>query len=170
MTTTLHIRRVLVVAGCFADAEDAIPLAIRLAALTRAEVTGILAEDPSALELPGRAIVPGRGAVEITSERMLAAFGADARAFEKRLGRAAAEAALGWRFQRERGALPEVLDRLARREDVALLGYRRALRVRGPIVALGRALGAAPSGRVADGATAALADALARSCNCRCWC
>lgn len=159
MTPALRIRRVLVVAGTYADAEAAIPLAVRLAEISRAEVTGVLAEDPAALELPGHAAFTGAsGPVRMTAERMLEAFGADARAFEARLGRAAARAALGWRFRRESGALPEVLERLARRDDIALLGYRRVLRVRGPIVAMGRDLR-----RRGGSESVALAEALARA-------
>jgi hypothetical protein len=157
MSASLRIRRVLVVAGCYADAEAAIPLAVRLATLARAEVTGVLAEDPMAFELPDHAVALGRGgAMKIDPERMLAAFGADARAFEARLGRAARQESLGWRFLRERGAVPEVLERLAQREDVALLGYRRALRLRGPIVTLGRGIGG-------DAETVSLAQTLARA-------
>jgi hypothetical protein len=155
MTDHLRIRRVLLVAGCLADAEAALPLAVRLAALARAEITGVLAEDPAALNLPGHAIAPGHAApVEITAERMLAAFQADARAFETRLARAAAQAALGWGFRREAGAMAEVLERLTRQEDVALVGYRRAMRVRGPIVALSHG---------AEAETVVLARTLARA-------
>jgi len=154
MSDPVRIRRVLVLAGSYADAEAAIPLAVRLASLSRAEITGVLAEDPAALDLPGPAIATlAGGLVEITAERMLAAFRADARAFEARLGRAATQASLGWRFVHERGALHEVLWRLARRDDVMLVGYRRPLRLRGPVVALSEG----------GGGAVALAPALARA-------
>ncbi|WP_114967298.1 hypothetical protein [Alkalilacustris brevis] len=169
MSELLRIRNVLIVAGCYADAEAAIPLAVQLARLAQAEITGVLAEDPAAHDLPGGAFLlaprgTGAGAA-FPASRMRAAFQADARAFEARLRRAAVQEALGWRFRREAGALPEVLARLATREDVALLGYRRTMRLRGPVVALGNSDAAGTgSGAAADPAFS-LASALARAMN-----
>lgn len=161
MSEVLRVRNVVLIAGCYADAEAAIPLGVQLARLARAEITGVLAEDPVAHELPGGAfvpLVPGGAA-----GRMRAAFQADARAFEARLRRAALQAALGWRFRREAGALPEVLARLVpSREDVALLGYRRPMRLRGPVVVLGSP---EPQGDLSDVVDPAvgMASALARA-------
>lgn len=131
-------RRILVIAGSYADAAEALPLALHLARGSGAELAGVLAEDPAMLELSGAVLVsrstlaPG----PLSSERILAAFRADARAFRAHLAQLARRAALGWHFSTESGRPQDLVARLAGQGDMVLLGYRRALKLRGPVVAL----------------------------------
>ncbi len=138
MSTT--VTRVLLAAACFADARAAVPFGLEIAAATRAELTGLLAEDPAALALAGPALAPRRGRpVEISAESMLAAFQRDARAFERLIAEAAGRAALPWSFRRERGSLPALLlPHLAAPGEVVLVGFQRLMRLSGPLVALER--------------------------------
>jgi hypothetical protein len=134
------VSRVLLAAACYADARAALPFGIEIAAAARAELAGLLAEDPAALALAGPALAPLRRApLQISAETMLAAFQRDARAFERLLAEAAAHAALTWSFRRERGSLPAlVLPHLAAPGEVVLVGFQRLMRLRGPLVALER--------------------------------
>jgi hypothetical protein len=134
------VSRVLLAAACFADARAALPLGVEIAVAARAELTGLLAEDPAALALAGLALAPLRRApIRISADTMLAAFQRDARAFERLLAETATRAALTWSFRLERGSLPAlVLPHLAAPGEVVLVGFQRLMRLRGPLVALER--------------------------------
>lgn len=135
MSDAPRSRRVLVIANCYADARTAIPLAMRLARSARAEVLGVFGEDPVTRDLPGVAFAAEAGG-GASAQRMLAAFQRDARAFEADLSRAAARATLSWSFRRLSGTLEAILQDIAERGDIALMGYRQTLQVAGPVVVL----------------------------------
>jgi hypothetical protein len=150
--------RVLLLAGCYADAGPAIALAVPLAARMQAALEGVLALDPRAEAAEGAALVTGRRGVGATlllsREGLSLAYAADARAFRGRLERAAAALALRASFRVDTGALPDLALGLRRPGDAVVLGYRRFLPLRGPVIAL-------EDGE--DGPAAAIAADLART-------
>jgi hypothetical protein len=133
-------RRVLLLAGCFADAGPAIGLAVTLAARMQAALEGVLAFGPRTEAAEGAALVTGRRAagatVLLSLERLSLAYAADARAFRSRLDRAAAALALRTSFRLASGALPDLALGLRRPGDAVIMAYRRFLSLRGPLIAL----------------------------------
>lgn len=133
-------RRVLLLAGCFADAGPAIGLAAALAARTQAALHGVLAQDPRAQAAEGTELVTGRRAAGATlllsRERLSLAYAADARAFRSRLDRAAAALALRASVRIDTGALPDLALGLRQPGDAVIMAYRRFLPLRGPVIAL----------------------------------
>jgi hypothetical protein len=122
MTTDPPVpRRVLLLAGCFADAGPAIGLAVTLAARMQAALEGVLALDPRTEAAEGAALVTGRRAagatVLLSRERLSLAYAADARAFRTRLDRAAAALTLRTSFRVDTGALPDLALGLRRPGD-----------------------------------------------------
>ena len=130
-------RRVLLMAGCYADAAPSMALAVAAALRMGAALEGVLARDP---RLEGAALFPlarGSGALRVQSgERLRLAYAADARAFRVRLQQAATEASLRCGFRSDSGALPELALALRRPGDAVILGHRRFLALRGPVVLL----------------------------------
>lgn len=148
-------RRVLLLAGCFADAVAAIDLAVAAAARMGAGIEGVLALDPRAEAAALATVGPrGRAGPVPSHDQLQRACAADARAFRRRLDLVAARASLRWRLSIETGLLPDLAMGLRRPGDAVILGHRRFLALRGPVVALG--------GR-ATGETAQLAADLARA-------
>lgn len=155
MTTEIRSsRRVLLLAGCFADAAPSIDLAVALAMQMQASLEGVLALDPRA---EGAALVrtgpQRREDPPLNSERLRRACAADARAFRRRLDLAAARASLRWSLRTDTGLLPELALELRQPGDAVILGHRRFLALRGPVISL-------DSGE--SGPTAQLAADLAR--------
>ncbi|MCC5986850.1 MAG: hypothetical protein JJT95_04155 [Pararhodobacter sp.] len=132
-------RRVLIVAGGFADAAPAISMAAALAALSRAALLGVLAREPLAELAEGAPVLSaaGGGARALTREALESAWAADARAFQRRLSETALAAQLGWEFRSDPGTGAELALRLRRPGDMVMLGYRRLYRRQGPVVVLG---------------------------------
>lgn len=133
-------RRVLLLAGCFADAGPAIGLAAALAARTQAALEGVLALDPRAEAAEGAKLFtlrrPAGATLLLSRERLNLAYAADARAFRSRLDRAAATLALQASFRIDTGALPDLALGLRRPGDAVIMAYRRLLPLRGPVIAL----------------------------------
>jgi hypothetical protein len=133
-------RRVLLLAGCFADAGPAIGLAVALAARTQSALEGVLALDPRAETAEGAQLVTGRRptgtALLLSRERLSLAYAADARAFRSRLDRAAAALELRASFRIDTGTLPDLALGLRQPGDAVILAYRRFLPLRGPVIAL----------------------------------
>jgi hypothetical protein len=151
-------RRVLLLAGCFADAGPAVGLAAALAVRMQAALEGVLALDPRTEAAEGAALVTWRRAagatVLLSRERLSLAYAADARAFRSRLDSAAAALALRASFRIDNGALPDLALGLRQPGDAVIMAYRRFLPLRGPVIAL-------EDGE--DGPAARLANELARA-------
>ncbi len=150
-------RRVLLLAGCFADAGPAIGLAVALAARTRAALEAVLALDPRAVAAEGAQIVadgrPTGATLLLSRERLSLAYAADARAFRSRLDRVAAKSKLRASFRIDTGTLPDLALGMRQPGDAVILAYRRFLPLRGPVIALEDEV---------DGPAARLATELAR--------
>ena len=159
-------RRVLLLAGCYADAGPAIGLAAALAQRMQAALEGVLALDPRAEAAEGATLVVAgraRGAVlALDRERLTLAYAADARAFRSRLDATAARLAIRWSFRTDTGALPDLALGLRQPGDAVVLGHRRFLPLRGPVLALEDSAEGAPES-AADGPAARLAADLARA-------
>ena len=155
-------RRVLLFAGCYADAGPAIGLAVTLAQQMQAVLEGVLALDPRMEAAEGAALVmAGRArgtTLALSRERLSLAYAADARAFRSRLDAAAARLSIRWSFRTDTGALPDLALGLRRPGDAVILGHRRFLPLRGPVIALEEG---------EDGPAARLASDLARALNLR---
>lgn len=134
-------RRVRVVLGatCYADAEGALTIAAELARQVGAELHGLLVQDEAILTAAGRprALVvsySGGQATGVTADAMLRAFQADARRFESELTGLAKTAAIAAEFRATGGRLAEVVLQSAGSGDVAIFGFRRAMRDSGSVV------------------------------------
>jgi len=132
-------RRVLLLAGCFADAAASIDLAVAVATRTGARLEGVLALDPRA-EAAGLVTVGhrGRSGPAPGGEALRLACAADARAFRRHLDVAAARASLRCDFRIGAGMLADLAFELRRPGDTVVLGHRRFLALRGPVVSLDR--------------------------------
>ncbi len=137
--TSPPVRRIVISATCYPDAQAAIPLGVNLARQLNAEVEGLLVEEeafihyaalPSAKALSGQ----GRQANKVTPKAMLDAFQRDAQAFRNRLSRSAREASVTWTFQQRRGALMSLVDQMGKAADVILFGHHRSFTAPGEIV------------------------------------
>jgi len=130
-------RSVLLIAGCFADAAPALDLAVAVARRMGAGLEGVLALDPRA-EGAALATVGARGRAGPApgGEGLRRACAADARAFRRRLDLAAAGASLRWQFRTQSGVLPDLALVAGQPGDIVILGHRRFLALRGPVVAL----------------------------------
>ncbi len=155
---TTEARRVLIVAGCFADAGPAIGLGVELARHSRAALVGVLAREPALEAATGAPLLsarPWQRAPSLTAEDLGRAWAADARAFSARLARVAVAASLHWEFRADSGMSAELACTIRQPGDVVVLGYRRLMNLRGPVVTLGLAPEAG-----AEGLATALARAL----------
>lgn len=91
-------------ATCHADASATLPLAIVIAAVTGAELAGVLVEEEVLAQFAsGLVDAKGRRRGAVSAEEMRRAFERDARAFERQLHEAATARALRWRFKHRRG-------------------------------------------------------------------
>jgi len=130
-------RRVLLLAGCFADAAPSMGLAVALAARMQARLEGVLALDPRAEAAALVTVGPrGRAGPAPGGEPLRRACAADARAFRQRLDVAAAGASLPWGFRIGTGLPSELALGLRQPRDAVILGHRRFLSLRGPLVSL----------------------------------
>lgn len=130
-------RRVLLLAGCFADAVPSMGLAVALASRMRARLEGVLALDPRAEAAALVTIGPrGRAGPAPAGAPLRLACAADARAFRQRLHVAAAGASLPWSFRIATGLPSELALGLRQPGDLVVLGHRRFLSLRGPLVSL----------------------------------
>lgn len=121
------IRRVVLGATSFADAESVLEIALGIAAETGGEVFGLLIEEDTILmfsDHPAARTISHRGETLGSPglTRMQQAFRQDASRFEAQLSRAAAERALRWRFSHRAGRLPVILTEETAAGDLVLLG------------------------------------------------
>lgn len=151
------MRRVLLVAGCFADAGPSIGLAVALAVRMQAALEAVLARDPRAEAAEGAQVVtdgrPTGARLLLSRERLSLAYAADARAFRNRIDRVATMSKLRASFRIDTGTLPDLVLGLRQPGDAVILAYRHFLPLRGPVIALEDEV---------DGPAARLAAALAR--------
>lgn len=135
-------RRILIGAGCYADARAAMEIVERLAASVGYDLGGLLLDDPAASETavtPGHRVVTDSGALILAPDRaqMRHVMAGDARAFRAQLSRIAQSHALSWSFEQQSGELLSGLIRAARDWDLLMIGYRRVRRRTGPVVVIG---------------------------------
>ncbi len=152
-------KRLLIGAGCFADARAALLIADRLAAVTASDLGGFLFEDRTETDIAApapRRVVSSRGTLLMVPppRQMQLLRDSDARAFRQMLHRMAERAAARWSFERRQGDPVGELCTLAGQWDWVLIGHRRVGAHRGRVVML-----APPDGESGD--LAALADSLA---------
>lgn len=134
-------RRILICAGCYADARAAMEITERLAVSIRCDLGGLLLDDPAASETaitPHQRIVTASGALVIAPDRaqLRRVMAGDARAFRAHLSRIAESHALSWSFEQQSGELFGGLVRAAQGWDLLLIGHRRLQRQTGPVVVL----------------------------------
>lgn len=130
-------RRVLLLAGCLADAVPSMGLAVAVATRMRARLEGVLALDPRAEAAALVTIGPGgRAGPAPGGAPLRLACAADARAFRHRLDVAAAGASLPWGFRIGMGLPSELALAMRQPRDAVIVGHRRFLSLRGPLVSL----------------------------------
>ncbi len=140
-TGSVRRKRVLVCAASYADARDAMRIAERLARLVGIDLGGLFLEDPEATELaasPHQRIVTASGMLVLAPGRrqMQLVMSGEARAFRAELSRIAERHALRWSFERISGEPVRCLCRAAQSWDMLLIGHRRLLDRRGPVLVL----------------------------------
>ena len=133
------LRRILIGAGCYADARDAVEIAEHLAAAMRLDLIGLMLDDPAAQETavtPRQRVVTASGAMILALDRqqMRLVMASDARAFRLHLARIAEIHALPWSFEQQTGELLSGLCRAAQDWDLMMIGQRRSRRTGGPVL------------------------------------
>lgn len=152
--------RILVGAGCFADAAAALRIVARLPGGLLAGLGGVLVEESDMLatcQIPRQRVVSASGitAMAPSLSQVRALLKADARAFRKSLAHTADPAGAGWVFAQDKGDLVSTALRAATGWDVLVIGYRQVHRIPGKIVVL-------ESARVPRDAVTAVSDRLAK--------
>lgn len=140
-------RRIMIGAGCFADAEAAMRLAERILANLPAELGGVLVEEsavPETVRFPGQRVVTAGGSLKVPpSPRQIRAVAeSDARAFRDRLARMAQTRSAELYFERRDGDLIRGVFEAAKGWDILLLGYREMHKCPGQVVVVTDASGA----------------------------
>lgn len=139
--------RIAIVAGCYADAEPAIGLALRLAPELQGNLVGVLARDPLALAAAGSAVLAGRHQTgALSTEALRSAYDSDARAFSARLSRLARATSLAVEFRSTEGHVAQLACELRTGGHIVLVGYRRMMRLRGPVLLVGDGAGSRAAG------------------------
>lgn len=139
MNTVKRQSRVIISATCFADADAAIVMAINLARKVKGDLFGLLVEDESILsyaDMPFAKVVAFQsGAPQlVTLEAMTSAFRSDARTFETILAKSAMEASINWSFESKRGRMMPLLNSVAAKGDLILLGHQQSPMSGGEII------------------------------------
>lgn len=138
MTTSAKpSHRILIGAGCFADARAVSRLAERLAAMFTAEVGGLLMEEvilSEIADLPRQRVITSSGRLIVApSQRQIRTLiESDAKAFRRMLSGLARSKK--YFFERRRGELISGLCEAAKDWDVLLLGHRDIHRLTGRVV------------------------------------
>jgi len=122
--------RVILGATCSVDAMGTLQIAVQIARRRGADLHGLLVADDAILATASgpRACVIGFSGgriAQITADRMLQAFRADARRFEEGLLRAAQAASLHAAFRQAQGRLVTALDEGAGAGDLLVYGFAR---------------------------------------------
>ncbi|WP_370401981.1 hypothetical protein [Sulfitobacter sp. JB4-11] len=133
--------RILVGAGCFADAAAALRLVGRLPEAFRAALGGVLVEEADTLaacQIPDQRVVLDSGATMRAPSlaQVRALFKADARAFRQSLAQAANPTGADWIFAEDKGELVGTSLRAAHGWDILVIGYRQVHRIPGKVVLL----------------------------------
>ncbi|HQF30115.1 MAG TPA: hypothetical protein PLJ34_01600, partial [Hyphomicrobiales bacterium] len=146
------LRRILIGAASFADAESALRIAERIVGPLVADLGGLMMEDTTVAALvggPGRRIVATSGAVVVapSARDFGLVVASQARAFETRLARLAEAHTLRWSFERRAGELVAGLFAAAREWDLLVVGQCRVHRHGGRVILLEPPAGAASPAR-----------------------
>lgn len=141
MASSRTVTRILIGAGCFADADAAMRLTDRILASIPAELGGVLIEDDAMADIahvPTQRVVTPGGALMVppsTNELRITAE-SDARAFRNKLATIARTRSTTWHFERRGGDLILGLFEAAKGWDILLLGYREMHKRPGQVVVL----------------------------------
>lgn len=133
--------RILVGAGCFADAAAALRIVERLPGGFLAGLGGVLVEEVDTLatcQIPDQRVVLVSGAIVLAPNisQVHTLLKADARAFEKSLARTADPTGAGWIFTQDQGELVGTALRAATGWDILVIGYRQVHKILGKIIVL----------------------------------
>jgi hypothetical protein len=155
--------RILVGAGCFADARTAMRIAQHILEDLPGFLGGLLVEDEeflTACPSPNQRVVSASGAQFLVPSptQVRTMMKADAEAFRQLLASLAASSVSTWTFERRQGELVESALGIGRGWDVLIVGYREINPVPGKVIAL-------LPGCVEGGNTLETAHALARRLN-----
>ncbi|WP_433989405.1 hypothetical protein SuNHUV7_40070 (plasmid) [Pseudoseohaeicola sp. NH-UV-7] len=139
MSAPASYTRILIGAGCFADAETAIRLADRIAASLPAELGGVLVDEGLMIDivsLPGQRVVSSAGVLQVppSVRQVHSLIEADAKAFRSRLSAIARTRTVKWSFEQRSGELISGLCEAAKGWDILLLGYREMHKRPGQVV------------------------------------
>ena len=157
------LRRIVIGAASFADAESALRIAERIVGPLVADLGGLMIEDTTVAALvggPGRCIVATSGAVVVapSARDFGLVVASQARAFETRLARLAEAHTLKWSFERRAGELVSGLFAAAREWDLLVVGQSQMHRHGGRVILLEPPAGAAsPARMLAETVAGALA-------------
>lgn len=132
-------RRILIGAGCFADADAAIRLVDRIVATLPAELGGVFVDEDLMADLvrwPGQRIVTSAGSLMVppSGAEIRTLMESDARAFRNKLAAIARARSLKWSFERRGGDLIRRAFEAATGWDILLLGHREMHRRPGQVV------------------------------------
>lgn len=136
-----HLKRILIAAGCYADAESALALAERLEAGLISEISGMMFEDRAAMEsfAKGGGTIVSRGGAILSApgiEAIRNVFAGDARAFRNRLKMYAETHGKRWSFESRNGEIIGGLYAAASECDWLLIGQSRISRHGGKIIVI----------------------------------
>lgn len=141
--------RILVGAGSFVDAEQALRIIARLPADTLAGLGGILVEEVDTLvacQIPHQRVVLPDGTTRLAPDlsQVRTLLKADARAFRKSLENTAKPDRADWVFAQDKGDLVGAALRAAQGWDVLIFGYRQVHKVTGKVVTISGSGAASP--------------------------
>ncbi|MDX1780782.1 MAG: hypothetical protein R3256_05620 [Thalassovita sp.] len=134
---TAQTWRILIGAGSFLDARDALVLLRQMDGPHASEIGGVLVEETvfaEAVDLPGQRVVTAAGAMTVvpSASQLQRQFESDARAFREMLSDIAGNRK--WSFERRQGELLSHLRDAARGWDMLLVGHRRTHRLPGRVI------------------------------------
>jgi hypothetical protein len=132
-------QRLLIGAGCFADAQAALQLAEQIAGSLAGDLGGLLVEETiftEVVDLPGQRVVTSSGTLVVAPSRqqVRTLIESDAKAFRDTLSGLAQSKACKWSFERRRGDLIGGLCAAAVGWDILILGHRETHRQAGKVV------------------------------------
>lgn len=154
-------QRILIGAGCFADAEAAFRLVERFERQLQFELGGLLVDEGFITEAARspmqRVVTPGGNLVDPpTAQKARALLASDARAFQRLLSATAQARSVKWSFEKRSGDLVRHVFEAAKEWDILLLGRRTLHKRSGQIVIVS---GHANRSERAELVAASLADA-----------
>lgn len=137
--------RIMVGAGSFADAREALVLLDRLDGHRGGEIGGVLVEETICTEtagMPGQRVVTAAGVMTVapSANQLRRQFENDARAFRDMLSAIAGHRK--WSFEHRQGELLGLLREAAGDWDMLLVGHRKTHRLPGRVILIGPPEGA----------------------------